>query len=85
MSSQPTIPNFEEEETDLGLHVKLCAERYKNLDSRLNSLENKVDEISIKVDSFRQDMVKALIATAGTIVVAVIGAVVTIITKLPAH
>jgi chromosome segregation ATPase len=70
-----TLPTFEQESTDLELHISLCAERYKELDSRLGSLEGKMDQLSNKIDGFRTDIIKIFVGTAGTIIVAIISAI----------
>jgi hypothetical protein len=77
------FPLIEGEENDLALHTKICAERYKDLDNRLDTLEKKVDKIDAKIDTNKSDIVKALIATAGTVIAAVVAAIAVILTKLP--
>ena len=77
------FPLIEGEENDLALHTKICAERYKDLDNRLISLEKKVDKIDAKIDTNKGDIIKALIATTGTVVAAVVAAIAVILTKLP--
>ena len=71
----------DQEATNLELHVELCAQRYQQLDSRLNNLEEKLDDLTAKIDGFRADLLKILMGTAGTILVAVIALVGTILTK----
>ena len=68
-----TIPNFEQESTDLKLHVDLCAQRYKELDERLSRLDDKMDQIVAKLELFRGDFFKVLVTTGGTILVAILG------------
>lgn len=75
------IPKFEAESTDLELHVDLCAQRYKELDSRLTKLDQKVDDLYIKVDAMGGDIRKTLITTAGTIICTIITGFFLIITK----
>jgi predicted GTPase len=77
------FPLIEGEENDLALHTKICAERYKDLDNRLTSLESKVDKLVDLVASIKSDMTRTMIATGGTIVVSIIGLVGVILTKLP--
>lgn len=78
-----TIDTLEQERTDLDLHVDLCAQRYHELDRRLTIVEEKIDLVAKKIDSNKSDLMKAFIATAGTIVVSVIGLVGVILTRLP--
>ena len=67
------FPLLGKEKEDLGVHVDICAERYKGLDERLTKVEKKIDELHSTVQSLRTELTKTLIATAGTIVVALIG------------
>lgn len=69
-----TLTTINAEKEDLSTHVDLCAQRYKDLDSRLGHLEAKVDKISDKIDQIRPEISKILIGTAGTILVALISA-----------
>lgn len=68
-----TIPLLSKEREELSVHVDICAERYKGLDERLNTVEKKIDDVRDTVKSFRTELTKTLIGTAGTIVVALIG------------
>lgn len=78
MSSQPT----ELERTSLEAHVDLCALRYAQLDSRLSTLENKVDEIHEDIVEGQKSLTKVVIGTAGTVIAGVLGIVVTILMKM---
>ena len=78
-----SFDTFDQESTDLDLHVQLCAKRYAELDSRLCQITEKVDAIDQKLDNNRSDIVKALVGTAGTIVVAVVGAVALFLSRMP--
>lgn len=75
------FPLIKGEEDDLELHVRLCAERYKELDSRLTSLAGKVDQLGVEIRNNRLEIVKVLIGTGGTILVAMLTLTVTILTK----
>ena len=45
------MSSTEIEKESLEAHVELCAERYKNLDNKLNSLENRMERLeSLTVD-----------------------------------
>lgn len=78
MSSQPT----ELERNSLEAHVDLCALRYAQLDSRLSTLENKVDEIHEDIVEGQKSLTKVVIGTAGTVIAGVLGIVVTILMKM---
>lgn len=77
-----TLPPIDAERTDLSTHVDLCASRYQEVEKRLDSLETKVDELGKKITEVKSDLTKILISTAGTIVVALIGATATIINHI---
>jgi len=77
-----TIPTIEAERDSLETHVELCAERYLALDERLGKLEGKVDALVAKVDAVKSELNKTLIATGGTIVVALIGCATAVISHI---
>jgi hypothetical protein len=67
------------EKQSLEAHVDLCALRYQQLDQRLTSLEDKVDDIHRDIVSGQKSLSKVIIGTAGTVVAGVISIVVAII------
>jgi tetrahydromethanopterin S-methyltransferase subunit G len=69
------------ESEDLATHVELCAQRYKELDDRLDKLESKVDRIVETMNNFKSDIKKTLITTGGTIIVTLITTLGVIYTK----
>lgn len=69
-----TPPNTDIERTSLDAHVTLCEMRYQGIEQRLTKLEAKLEDISEKVDEFRLDFFKIMVGTAGSIIVAIIGA-----------
>ena len=83
----PTNPNeplfLEQERKDLDLHIDLCAKRYNQLNTRLEAIEDKVSDIAKKIDSNKTEINKALIATAGTIIVSVVGLMGVMLHRLP--
>lgn len=76
------IETVDAERTDLALHIDLCAQRYSELDRRLTSVEGKLDNLSKKFDDSNKELIKAFIATAGTILVAIVGLAGIILTKV---
>ena len=80
-----TIDTMVQERTDLDLHVDLCAKRYHQLDSRLGTLEVKMDDVKDSIDAYKSVIIKSLIATAGTVVVAICGLAGVILTTYPIH
>ena len=69
------------EKENLEAHVELCAERYKQLDKRLSTIENKVENLAIKIDDSQQSMSKVIIGATATIIAGLISTVVTILMK----
>lgn len=78
MSSQPTSL----EKQSLEAHVDLCALRYAQLDNRLSTLENKVDQMHEDIVEGQKGLTKVIIGTAGTVIAGVLGIVVTILMKM---
>lgn len=69
------------ERTNLEAHVDLCAERYKQLDTRLTIIEKKVSEISKTIQESKDGLSKTIITASATIVTSLLGLIITIITK----
>ena len=71
------------EKENLEAHVELCAERYKQLETRLGTIENKVNDLHVTIQKSHLNTIKVLIGTAGTVIVGVLSLLGVIITKLP--
>lgn len=71
------------EKENLEAHVELCAERYKQLESRLGTIETKVSDLHITIQKSHLNTIKVLIGTAGTVIVGVLSLLGVIITRLP--
>jgi hypothetical protein len=67
------------EKENLEAHVDLCAERYKQLEMRLGSIETKVENLAEKIQQSQTSITKVMIGTAGTIVAGVISTIVVIL------
>lgn len=67
------------EKENLEAHVDLCAERYKQLEMRLGSIELKVESLAEKIQQSQTSITKVMIGTAGTIVAGVISTIVVIL------
>lgn len=80
MSTSPTTGL---EKTSLEAHVDLCALRYGQLDQRLTTIEEKVGVLQKTIEDSHLNMIKVLIGTAGTIIVAIISMLGIVITKFP--
>jgi hypothetical protein len=75
------VPTTSLEKQSLEAHVDLCALRYSQLDDRLTSLEEKVDDIHTDIIEGQKSLSKVIITTAGTVVVGVLSIVATILLK----
>lgn len=70
------------EKTSLEAHVDLCAMRYRQLDTRLTSLEIMMSSIQREIVDGQKSLKTTIITTTGTIVVALLGIIGTILMKL---
>jgi len=73
----------EYEREHLEAHVDLCAIRYAHLNERLEKVEAAVTELHTGVVKGNKGLIRALIVAVSTIVVALVGAVATIISSMP--
>jgi hypothetical protein len=71
------------EKQNLEAHVELCAQRYDALEIRLTSVEGKITTLQDTVEKSHLSMVKILIGTAGTIIVAILSLLGVVVTNLP--
>lgn len=71
------------EKENLEAHVELCAERYKQLENRLDNVEGKIGTLQETIEKSSLNTIKILIGTAGTIIVAVLSLIGVIVTKIP--
>jgi uncharacterized protein involved in exopolysaccharide biosynthesis len=74
------------EKENLEAHVELCAERYKNLEQKLETLDNRMDKIEVLIGEIKQAVAtapnesnKTLIAVGTTVLGALIGGVITLL------
>lgn len=70
------------ERENLEAHVELCAERYKQLEYRLEIIEVKVEQISKDIIGGQKSMSKVIIGSTGTIVAALLSTIATILLTL---
>jgi predicted nuclease with TOPRIM domain len=77
------------EKENLEAHVELCAERYKQLNMKLDSLDNKVSGMEGMISEIKNTLSEAndkhnrqLIAIGTSLIVVLIGAMITLITHL---
>lgn len=79
------FPLIDGEENDLSLHTKICAERYKELDLRLEKVEIKLDLVSNRVETVKKDLKITLIQAVAAIIVSLLGATGTIVGVIITH
>jgi chromosome segregation ATPase len=56
------------EKENLEAHVELCAERYKNLDTKLNSLDERMSRVEDLIVSIKESLAAAPDASNKTII-----------------
>ncbi len=69
------------EKQNLEAHVELCAERYKQLKLRLDTIEVKVESLAEKIQLSQSGISKVIIGATATIVAGLLSTVVTILMK----
>lgn len=75
------IRMIEKESQDLGLHVDLCAQRYQQLESRLQAIETKVENLHQDLQRGSKSLAKVIISSTATILAGLMGLVATLIIK----
>jgi len=71
------------ERESLEAHVDLCEQRYKNLETRLTKIEQKVEDIHEDIQNGNKSMVKVIIGATGTIVAGLLSTIVVLLMKFP--
>lgn len=74
------IEVIDTEKTDLPTHVSLCQQRYLLLERRISEVETKIDKLQQEIKDSSQSLKSTIITTGGAIVIAIIGATVSILT-----
>lgn len=69
------------ENESLPAHVSICSQRYKQLELRLVTLEVKMDLVQKEIIDGQKSLKNVIISSAGSVVLALIGVIGTIITK----
>lgn len=67
------------EKKNLEAHVDLCEQRYKNLETRLQSVEVKLEHVHRDITNGNKSMAKVIIGATGTIVAGLLSTIVVII------
>lgn len=69
------------ENESLPAHVSICSQRYKQLELRLINVETKMDSVQKDILDGQKSLKTTIISSAGSIVVALIGVIGTILMK----
>jgi len=69
------------EDEDLKIHVSLCQERYLQLEARITKIEEKLEEISDKINQNKVDLSRILIGATSTLMAGLLGLITTILMK----
>ena len=77
--SNPVL--YKKETEDLETHVSICHERYLQLDTRLVKIEADVSEIKADIVDGNKSLKTTIIASSGSIIVALIGVLTAIFLK----
>lgn len=70
------------EKENLEAHVELCAERYRQLDTRLGIIEEKVSSLQKTIEQSHMSTIRVLIGTAGTVIVGILSTLAVVMTKI---
>ena len=71
------------EQQNLEAHVELCHERYKQLDSRLTIIEEKVEHIHHDITHGNKAMMKVMFGATATIITGLLSTIVVVINNIP--
>lgn len=67
---------------DIDTRMALVEQKYEQLDNRLEKVENKLDDISKEMKHGQNALIKVIIGTTGTILVAMITTIGVIVTQM---
>lgn len=70
------------EKESLEAHVDLCALRYEQMDKRLTTVEEKLDDISDQMAAGQNSLVKVIIGASGTIVAGLLSTIVVVLMQV---
>jgi hypothetical protein len=80
-----TIETIEQESESLPTHVSLCAQRYHALETRLDAVEKRLDDLASAVKEYIKTTKVTIIQAVTAIIVAGIGATATIVGVIINH
>lgn len=75
------ITTVKAEKEDLELHVDLCAQRYAYLETKLESLTEKVDGLKEVIQGYKTSLSAVIITAAATVTTSVLGLIATLLIK----
>jgi len=61
--------------SDMDVRMSLVEQNYQNLEKRLEKVEGKLDEISQQMNNSQGALIKVIVGTTGTILVALISTI----------
>jgi hypothetical protein len=70
------------EKQSLEHHVELCSIRYSALETRLNKVEEKLDEISDNLRDGNSNLIKVIVGATGTIIAGLLSTIIVLIMNL---
>lgn len=70
------------EKTNLEAHVDLCAERYRGLTERLDTIEETLKKLSEEMLINHKSQMRTVIMTAGTVIAGLLSTLVVVLLKI---
>ena len=67
--------------SDMDVRISLVEQNYQNPEKRLDKVETKLDEIRVQMNTGQGALIKVIIGTTGTILVALISTIGIILTQ----
>jgi tetrahydromethanopterin S-methyltransferase subunit G len=69
--------------TDIDVRISLVEQNYQNLEKRIDKVEDKLDGIKEQMITSQGALIKVIVGTTGTILVALISTIGIILTQMP--
>ena len=70
------------EKTNLEAHVDLCAERYRGLTERLDTIEETLKKLAEEMLTNHKSQMKTVIMTTGTVIAGLLSTLVVVLLKI---
>lgn len=88
-SESMSVVTTELERSNLEAHVDLCAERYRVLESKVNNIENGLNEVRKDIQTMREDMIKSnantnriMLGASATVVAGILSTIVVLLMSI---